>query len=332
MFGSLFGKRESVRPKIGLALGGGAARGLAHVGVLKVFEQEGIRVDAIAGTSFGAFIGALHAAGVPASVVEEVALGIDWKRLVQFLDPVIPRSGLIDGRRIERFMAELLPVRTFEELQIPLAVTAADIDNGDTICIRKGDLTQALRAAVSFPGLFTPVRFNDRYLFDGGVCAPIPVEQVREMGVDKVIAVSVEPKVDKRSHEEFVEPKEVAEPGDDLPEWLPPSIERLVSLLRGQEENGKNGHPNGKNGNRNGGFRQDEGPPGLMRVFTQALVIMENELAELYLAQNPPDLLIKPDLGDLTLLEFGRADEAIAAGEAAARKMLEPLRNLLKVR
>jgi NTE family protein len=119
------------RKKIGLALGSGAARGLAHIGVLKVLEEEGIGIDVIAGTSIGAFIGALYAAGVSVAQMEEVALNVDWRRLARLIDPTFPSAGLIDGKKVSLFMSELLPVRTFEELQIPLAVIATDLETGE---------------------------------------------------------------------------------------------------------------------------------------------------------------------------------------------------------
>ena len=125
----------SSRPKLGLALGSGAARGLAHIGVLKVLEEEKIPIDIIAGTSIGALIGAMYAAGVPVTQMEKVALEIDWRSMAKLLDPVIPFSGLTDGRKLISFIEVLLPVRSFSELRQPLAVTATDINTGEAVII-----------------------------------------------------------------------------------------------------------------------------------------------------------------------------------------------------
>jgi len=140
------------QPRLGLALGSGAARGLAHIGVLKVLEEAKTPVHGIAGTSIGAFIGALYAAGVPVQRMETAACELDWRKLARLLNPTVPISGLVDGRKLVEFMAELLPVHNFEGLQLPLAVTATDIETGEALIIRKGDLLEALRAALAFRG------------------------------------------------------------------------------------------------------------------------------------------------------------------------------------
>jgi predicted acylesterase/phospholipase RssA len=151
------------RPKLGLALGSGAARGLAHIGVLKVLEEADIPIDIITGTSMGAFIGAMYAAGVPVAQMEQVALEIDWLSMARLLTPVMPTSGLSDGKKLVTFMAELLPVRDFKDLHLPLAVTATDINTGEAIIIKQGDLLEALHASLAFPGIFSPVRFGQRF-------------------------------------------------------------------------------------------------------------------------------------------------------------------------
>ena len=194
----------SSRPRIGLALGSGAARGLAHIGVLKVLEKAEIPIDMIAGTSMGAFIGAMYAAGVPVDHMEKAALEIDWRSMARLLDPILPTSGLTDSRRLVSFMAELLPARDFEDLNRPLAITATDINTGETVIIKQGDLLEALRAGLAFPGIFSPVRFGQRFLVDGGLCKPIPTDVARQLGADKVIGVCTIPAVNKRTPETYL--------------------------------------------------------------------------------------------------------------------------------
>lgn len=301
--------------KVGLALGSGAARGLAHIGVLKVLEREGIALTAIAGTSIGALIGALYASGVSVERMEEVALNVDWKRLARLIDPIFPTSGLIDGKKVAHFIAEILPVRTFEDLHIPLSVVAIDVETGEPLVIRRGDLMAALRAAIAFPGIFTPARFGSRFLVDGGLCNPVPADVVRAMGTEVVVGVCAIPEVQKRATETFL-----PSPGTEESR----STERLssgwVEQLMGDLLGSRNGEgENGDNGRR---------PPGLLRVCAQSIAIMENEISALRLERDHIDLLIRPELGGISLLEFHRAGEAIRAGEVATEALLERLRVL----
>ena len=179
--------------KVGLALGGGAARGLAHIGVLEVLEREGIPVDMIAGTSAGAAIGALYAEGRPASQIKELALNTGWRRLVSLVDLTLPRSGLIEGTKIKKLLRSIIGDISFSDLKIPLACVATDIRSGEEVVIKDGPVLEAVRASISIPAIFTAVKWQDRYLVDGGLVNPVPVRTVRKMGADLVIAVNVIP-------------------------------------------------------------------------------------------------------------------------------------------
>lgn len=318
---------RSGRPQnctIGLALGSGAARGLAHIGVLKVLEREGISIDCIAGTSIGAFIGALYAAGVPVHKMEEVAVGIDWRQLARWIDPVIPTSGLIDGQRVLAFMAELLPVKSFEQLQLPLAVTATDVENGEPLVIRRGNLLDALRAAIAFPGIFPPAPFGQRFLIDGGLCHPVPIDAVRALGAEKIIAVCAIPQVDKSVREEFLPDRRKSE-HPDAERHFPFTVQHIERRFRELWQK-TIAPPPTEPGNR----RQRRTPPNLFKVCAQSVAIMENQINDLRLEHNQFDLLIRPDCGDITLLEFHRAREAIRAGELATMAVLSELRRLNK--
>jgi len=306
------------RPRIGLALGGGAARGLAHIGVLKVLEQADIPIDIIAGTSMGAFIGAMYAAGVPIDHMEKAALEIDWRSMTRLLDPVLPTSGLTDSKKLVSFIAELLPARDFEDLNRPLAITATDINTGEAIIIKQGDLLEGLRAGLAFPGIFSPVRFGQRFLVDGGLCKPIPIDVARHLGADKVIGVCTIPTVNKQTPETFLPAVHgLAKP---VSRWRnlfsAHTIEQALRTAIGQ------------------GLKEDARgdlkTPNIFRVCAQSVVIMENVINELHLRQNPHDLLIRPSLNGITLLEFHRAKEIIAAGEASAIAALTEIEYLLQ--
>lgn len=305
---------------LGLALGSGAARGLAHIGVIKALEEAGIHFDLIAGTSMGAFIGALYAAGVPIQRIEETALRIDWKSLAKLLDPVLPTSGLIDGKKLIAFMAELLPVRTFEELSIPLAITATDIETGEAIVIKQGDLLEALRAGLAFPGIFSPARFGDRFLVDGGLCHPVPIDIARNLGAERVIGVCAIPEVAKQTPEAFLPAKrgKSLKTGPWRELFNARGIEQLARRVLRQPDpialiNDELGRKT----------------PNIFRVCAQSVAIMENEINQLRLEKNLLDLVIRPCLDGITLLEFHRANEIMTAGEAAAREALPAIYDLI---
>jgi NTE family protein len=195
--------------KIGLALGGGAARGLAHIGVLEVLEKEGIPVDMIAGTSAGALVGALYAQGRSASRIKELALDTGWRRMVSLIDLALPKSGFIEGRKIKNLLKSIIGDINFNELKIPLSCVATDIHSGEEVVISDGPVLEGVRASISVPVIFTAVKWRDRYLVDGGLVNPVPVGTVREMGADLVIAVNVIPTMGVRLQPS----KEAKEPG-----------------------------------------------------------------------------------------------------------------------
>jgi NTE family protein len=312
---------------IGLALGSGAARGLAHIGVLKVLEEAAIPISCIAGTSIGAFIGALYAAEVPIRQIEKTLCDLDWRALTRLLVPTLPTSGLLDSRKVANFMAELLPVKTFEELSIPLAVTATDVESGEALVIHQGSLLKGLHAATAFPGIFTPALWNGRFLVDGGLRNPVPADVAYSMGAQRVIGVNAIPSL-TRSHPVTLE--KITSPGPKarktLREFFTSSqIENLF-------------HDIWKNNSRQQSTSPIEQPanhpkhraPNIFKVCSRSVVIMENQINDLRLEKEAIDLLIRPCFNDISLLDFHRAKEAIAAGEAATRQLLPEIRRLLK--
>jgi len=178
-------------PSIGLALGGGFARGIVHIGVLKVLEQEGIPVSCIAGTSVGALIGAAYCSGVSPAELEQMAARVRFRDLARW---TLSRLGFATNLRMITFLSKILKVHTFEELQIPLAVTATDFVSGEGVVFRSGPLNEAVRASCAYPGVFLPVKVNGRLLIDGMLAHSLPTKPVRDMGADKVLAVSLRSK------------------------------------------------------------------------------------------------------------------------------------------
>ncbi len=182
------GPKEKTRPTLGLALSGGSARGLAHIGVLKVFKDHGIPVDFLAGTSMGSMIGAFYANGMNVKMMERLAARLE-RRL--WMDLTLPRMGIIAGEKITEILCFLTRNRTFAQLQIPFATCATDLYSGQNITLKEGRVADAVRASISIPGVFPPVARGDYLLVDGGVLNRVPVDVAREMGPDIVVAVDV---------------------------------------------------------------------------------------------------------------------------------------------
>lgn len=182
------------RKKVGLALGGGAARGLAHIGVLEVLEEEGIPIDMIAGTSMGAVVGAVYAKKQDVKYMRELATAFGIRKIRYFSDFIIPRTGIIRGRRIEKELKMVIGETTeFHDLHIPFSCVAVDIDNGEEVVIKDGKVWEAVRASSSVPVIFTLRKWRGRNLVDGGLMNPVPTKTARDMGADFIISVNVLP-------------------------------------------------------------------------------------------------------------------------------------------
>ncbi len=173
-------------PAIGVALGGGFARGIAHVGALKVLEQEGIPISIVAGTSVGALIGAAYCSGVTLQELEDMAASIRFSNFARW---TLSRCGFASNDRMISFLTRILKVKTFEELRIPLGVTATDFNTGEGVVFHSGSIIDPVRASCAYPGMFLPVQIRGRYMVDGMLSHPVPTRPLREMGADRVLAV-----------------------------------------------------------------------------------------------------------------------------------------------
>ena len=183
---------ESKRPKIGLALGSGGSRGLAHIGVIKILEENNIPIDFIAGSSIGAMVGGFYAAGLSIKEIEEIALSTNWRRVFSVLfDPHL-KQGLIGGEKLKTFIENYINGKKFEDCKVPFVTVATDLKTGEVVVLNKGEMAQAIRTSISIPLVFKPAEINGRMLVDGGLSAPVPVEIVRGMGADIIIAVNLD--------------------------------------------------------------------------------------------------------------------------------------------
>lgn len=179
------------RKKVGLALGGGAARGQAHIGVLEVLERENIPIDMIAGTSIGAIIGAMYAKGKTVGEIKELVLDLGWRKRARLIDLALPRTGFLGGRKIKAHLKEIIGEVDFADLPIPFGCVATDIMTGEEVVFRQGPVLEAVIASYSLPVIFKVVKLRGRYLVDGGLVNPVPVSVLKDMGADFIIAVNV---------------------------------------------------------------------------------------------------------------------------------------------
>jgi len=304
-------QQKSSDKKIALVLGSGAARGLAHIGVLKILEKAGIKIDLIVGTSMGAMIGGAYAAGLSAEKIETVACETNWLKVAQMLFPKrLQINGLLDGHRMQDFMAALFGDRQIEELNIPFACVATDIWTGEEIVLNTGSLVRAIRASISFPFLFTPVEINGRYLVDGGVVNPLAVSVAREMGAEFVIAVNVTPPINRETVKlnsgKLKKLKEKYKWGGSDTSTL---LNKLKKLFTENDPGLEIQHT-----------KKIE-KPGIRQQMVQIATTMENMILALRLKENPADILIRPAVEEIQFFDFVEPRPIIAAGEQAARRI-----------
>ncbi len=315
--------RKPPRAKIGLALGSGSARGLAHLGVIRALAQAGIVVDLTAGTSIGALIGAIHAAG-KLDELEATFQSFDWKKTLSFFDVVLPKSGLLDGARIGELVRAHVHAAAIEALPMPFAAVATDIGSGEEVVIRSGDVIEAVRASISVPGIFTPVRRNGSILVDGGLTNPVPVSVARAMGAGIVIAVDLNHGIVSGKNMKPLLPMEKtgnAESGLSamLSRWVGGyrlSLKDIrQKLLAGDDLVSVQ-------------FRKWLSPeplPNIFEVLLASINIMETRITQTRLGLDRPDILIQPPLGHIRFLEFGRAEEIIRIGYEGTQETLAAL-------
>lgn len=252
------------RLKVGLALGAGGARGMAHIGVIKVLEEEGIPIDYIAGSSMGSLIGAIYATGITPGMMEKLAIHLKRK---YWLDFTVPKMGFLSGDKVKEMVRLITQGKRIEELHKPLAIVATDLHKGERVVFRSGPISNAVRSSISIPGIFIPAELDGRLLVDGGVIDRIPITVAKEMGADIVIGVDV------------------------------------------------------------GVLSNDVKITSIFDVIAQTIQIMEREILRYRMVE--ADVLISPVVGDYSATTFTQIEELIAAGEVAARKSIDKIREVL---
>ncbi len=299
-------------------MGSGSARGWSHIGVIRSLLEEGIPIDFACGASIGALVAGSFAAGF-LNPLDRWVRKLSWSHIIGFMDVMIPRSGLVEGERISGYLRETLADPKIEDLQIPFIAVATDLKTGKEVWLREGSLIDAVRASISLPGIFTPCGRNGQWLVDGGLVNPVPVSLCRAMGADIVVAVNLNSDI-------------MGKPG--------------VRRMADPPINGRNGVSPGAQGRwaaflnqtaQRGNltlFRQifqeqpDRGPT-LFDVMTTSVKIMQDAITRQRLIADPPDILVRPKLADIGLMEFNRADESIEEGKKAMDLLLPVLRDML---
>ncbi len=312
------------RRRIGLALGSGSARGLAHLGVIRAIADAGIKLDFIAGTSMGALIGAIHAAG-KLNELEASFRDFDWKKSASFFDVVLPKSGLLDGTKVSQLVRAHIHADTIEMLPLPFAAVATDIVNGEEVVIRSGDVIEAVRASISVPGIFTPVRSNGHILVDGGLTNPVPVSVARAMGADIVIAVDLNHGIiNGKNMKPLLSAAKVNDAEDGAGDDAAGMFSRWVGDYR-LSMNDLKQRLLAANNPASAQFRKwvsAEPLPSIFEVLLASINIMETRLTQTRLSLDRPDVIIQPPLGHIRFMEFGRAEEIIAIGYEHTQRQL----------
>jgi NTE family protein len=299
-----------------LALGGGGAGGLAHIGVIQVLSENNVRVRAVVGTSIGAEIGALYASGMTGDELAAVATEFDWKQTLALFVPDLPTGGIVSGIRILDFLRGKLGTRRIEDLPIGYAAIAADLESGDEVVLDSGELVEAVRASLSLPGLIAPHKMNGRALVDGGVLNPLPFDVARVRFGGPVVAVAVQRSV--RAPLPPPTPQWLARADQLLQQPWMARAPGLRAWLGGQLESRRAGH--------------NDGPAWTTRrVLDRVFEMSQAQIVRLRQLRHPPDVMITPDVGDVGRLEFYRAREAIAAGRRAAEAQLPEIMKLARI-
>ncbi len=286
-----------MKPKVGLALGSGAARGWAHIGVIRALQEAGVEVDVISGCSIGALVGAAFADG-DLDALERWVTGLVRKDVLGLMDLGL-NGGLIKGGKLLAFFESHFVDKDIRALPVPFGCVATDLANGREVWLREGSVIAAVRASVSVPGLLAPVSRDGRLLVDGGLVNPVPVSLCRALGADIVIAVDLGSDIVGSSLKRGVAEDERRGPG-----WRA----KLLGSL---------------------GLKRDNDMPSLVSVLSTSIQIMQTRIARSRLAGEPADVLIAPRLAHLGLMDYHRAAESIPEGIAAVKRMLPAIQYAL---
>lgn len=300
------------RMKIGIALGGGAARGWAHIGVIRKLIEVGLKPDIVAGTSIGAVVGGCYIAD-KLNELEDFARGLTRRRVFGFLDFNLAGSGIISGERLCSAMDQHLNTLKIEELDKKFAAIATEIGVGHEVWLSRGRLVEAIRASYALPGIFKPVKIGGRWLMDGALVNPVPVSVCRALGANVVIAVNLSSDTCGRGGVIHDHGTDVEVPSSNLPEKAEKGRRAAMHLLHRQF------------------FGRGDGAPGISKVMVDAFNITQDRISRARLAGDPPDIMISPRVHQIGLFDFHKADAVIPEGEIATERVLGDIEQSLNI-
>lgn len=295
--------------RVGIALGAGGARGLAHIGVLRALGECEVPIHAVVGTSIGALVGAVFAAGQLERFEREIC-GLERVDLLRLVDPVWPRAGLLSGDRLSERLRDLFGDWRIEDLAIPFAAVTVDLVTGEEVLIRKGPVLEAVRSSLSIPGIFVPARVGKRIFVDGAIRNPVPVSELQHFDVDVSIAVNLH----GRPVRELA--SGTRKGGARTRGSLPARIVELLEAPLGRRRR----RPESDNG------------PSLIEILAASMTAMEGELARYRLAADPVDVVLTPKVHSIRSFEFHRARHAIQAGREEVHSRIEEIQTALRRR
>ena len=294
--------------KIGLALGSGAAKGWAHIGVINALHDMGIDVDIVAGCSVGALVGAAYASGrLP--VMEAWVRSFSYWDVLRLMDFSWQRGGLLRGERVFNAVSQLLKIDDFAQCQRKFGTVTTNLSTGRELWLTKGDINQALRASCSMPGLLAPVWFNGYWLVDGAVVNPVPVSLTRALGADVVIAVDLH-------HDAHLVQQDLLSVQAD-----PANLKDTKEVNWRDKIRQKLSRPLAQHNSQT---------PTAMEIMSTSIQVLENRLKRYRMAGDPPDVIVQPYCPQISTLDFHRAEEAIEAGRLAVEKQRDQLLPLVK--
>lgn len=299
--------------KIGLALGGGAARGWSHIGVIRALKKAGIPIHCIAGTSIGALIGGVYASG-KLDALEELALNMNWKQVMSYLDIAYLKNGLLDGKKVKKLLSSNFTKKRIQDTSIPFIAVTTDLDKGKEVQLKSGNLVEAIRASISIPGILTPVKYKNHYLVDGGLINPVPVNVVRQMGADIVIAVDLNKEIAGRTTKTAKKTTTIDKSRNIVLQKLEKAYKSAENSVTQKIDKWMNSKE-----------------PNIFDVIGNSINIMQYKIAKENLLTDPPDILIQPKLGPIKLFDFHRAETIIKRGEEETEKYIKRIEKLVKL-
>ena len=312
----------SSRKKVGLALGSGSSRGWAHIGAIEALEEENITIDYVAGCSVGSYVGALYASGSLQSL-KEFVLSMDGRKVFSYFDVVFPRSGILDGtKRLKELFSIHTTVDDFSELKIPVMMVATALATGKRIVLKSGNIVNALRATMSIPGLFAPVKVKERWLVDGGLVDPVPVGVVRALEADVVIAVDLNSGIVSHKRPKRQTKTAAKKIAGDSPAYESELLKKLVAYYEHAEIS--------FTGKISELLHRESATPDIIETVMTSINIMQERITRINLAVEPPDILIQPRLGQLKMMDFDQVEQTIEEGYIGVKEKIEDIKKLLE--